>query len=210
MAETAGRRERQSAQTRHEILDAARRLFASQGYSRTSVAAVAKEAGVSVQTIYDSVGGKAALVRGLNDWIDGEAGVGPIAARIPQATTGRELLDVAVSICRGINERCDDLIRVLDSAAAADPALAAVREEGLRRHRDGIARMCGRLEQLGELRPGMSAKAAAAVVAPLTDTPVARTFVHDHGWTWEAWHEWTLETLCRLVLHHDENVGGHA
>lgn len=198
--EAAGRRERQAAQTRRDILDAARRLFADQGYSRTSVAAVAKQAGVSVQTIYDSVGGKPALVRALNDWIDVEAEVPATAARLGTATSGEEILEVAVSICHHINERCDDIVRALESAATADPALAVVRDEGLRRHRAGVARMCAALDELGELRPGLSADAAAALVAPLTDTPVARTFVHDHGWTWEQWHAWTVETLASLVL----------
>ena len=39
-------------QTRRESLEAARRLFAERGYVGTSVADIAAEAGVAVQTIY--------------------------------------------------------------------------------------------------------------------------------------------------------------
>ena len=70
-----GRRAVQAEQTRLEILGAARRQFALHGYAATSVKDIATEAGVSVQTVYDSVGSKAELVRRLNDLIDAEAGV---------------------------------------------------------------------------------------------------------------------------------------
>src|SRR3954464_5690405 len=73
------RRDRQAQLTRNEILDAARRLFAERGYSRTSVRDIAEAAGVSAQTVYDSVGSKQAIVGRLNDLLDREAGVGEIA-----------------------------------------------------------------------------------------------------------------------------------
>src|SRR5262245_37127360 len=77
-----GRRAVQAEQTRRDILEAARRRFAAQGYAATSLKDVASDAGVSVQTLYDSIGTKADLVRRLNDLMDAEANVGEIAATI--------------------------------------------------------------------------------------------------------------------------------
>src|SRR3954465_8667413 len=71
-------RERQAQLTRDEILGSARRLFAEQGYSRTSVRDIAEAAGVSSQTVYDSIGSKQAIVARLNDLIDVEAGIADI------------------------------------------------------------------------------------------------------------------------------------
>src|SRR6476646_1016117 len=68
-------RERQAQLTRDEILRAARRLFAERGYSRTSVRDIAVAAGVSAQTVYDSIGTKQVLVDRLNDLIRVEASV---------------------------------------------------------------------------------------------------------------------------------------
>src|SRR6516225_1335828 len=76
------RREVAAAETRREILRAARRLFAAHGYSGTSLQQIAEESGVAVQTIYSSVGSKAALVLALNDLIDEEAGVAQLAAGV--------------------------------------------------------------------------------------------------------------------------------
>ena len=73
-------RARHAQRTQEEILAAARRLFAERGYARTSVRDIAAAAGVSAQTVYDSVGSKQALVARLNDLIDEEAGIGAIVA----------------------------------------------------------------------------------------------------------------------------------
>ncbi|HMK12380.1 MAG TPA: TetR family transcriptional regulator, partial [Acidimicrobiales bacterium] len=75
-----GRRALQAEQTRQDILQAARQLFAAKGYAATSLKDVAGAAGVSVQTLYDSIGNKAELVRRLNDLIDSETDVGEVAA----------------------------------------------------------------------------------------------------------------------------------
>ena len=56
------KRERQARQTREQIVEAARRLFARDGFTKTTVEAIAREAGVSAQTVYASVGSKRAIV----------------------------------------------------------------------------------------------------------------------------------------------------
>ena len=56
------RRAEQAKATRRAILDAARRLFLSNGYGTTSIRAIAEEAGVAVQTVYAVFGNKRQLV----------------------------------------------------------------------------------------------------------------------------------------------------
>ena len=60
-------RSEQTALTRRRILDAAGTLFAANGYLGTTVAAVAAAADVSVQTVYNVVGNKAALLKNVYD-----------------------------------------------------------------------------------------------------------------------------------------------
>ena len=57
----------QAGLTRRRILDAAERLLLERGYGEMTVAALADAAGVSAQTIYNSVGAKAAVVKALYD-----------------------------------------------------------------------------------------------------------------------------------------------
>src|SRR5262245_33435436 len=124
------RRALQAEQTRAEILSAARRLFASNGYSATSVKDIAGEAGVSVQTLYDSVGSKRDMVRRLNDLIDSEARVGEIAMRIPTETDPLEVARVPALITRRIVDRCSDILRASLDASRAEHELREVLEEG--------------------------------------------------------------------------------
>src|SRR6059058_551864 len=95
-----GRRERQAQLTRGEILGAARRLFAERGYTRTSVRDIAEAAGVSAQTVYDSIGSKQALVARLNDLIDEEAGIAQIAQAVSQSTDPLQVVATPAKITR--------------------------------------------------------------------------------------------------------------
>jgi len=194
------RRATQALQTRQEILATARGLFASNGYSGTSVAQIAAAAGVSVQTIYDSLGSKRAIVLALNDLIDEEGDVRALASAIPTSTDPIELLRIAATISRNINERCGDIVAALFSAAAVETEMREVRDESRRRHRAGIARLTHRLAALEALRGDLDAETAADVIAAMTDPQVARTFVGEYGWTWDRWQEWTEAALIRLVL----------
>ena len=54
-------RSEHAAATRSRVLRAARILFARNGYSATTIAALAEEAGVAAQTLYSAFGSKAAI-----------------------------------------------------------------------------------------------------------------------------------------------------
>ena len=197
---STSRRDRRAAETRREILDAARRLFAEHGYAGTSMAQIAAAAEVSVQTIYDSVGSKATLVAALNDRIDEEGDVAALAGRIPTATDGRQLLEVPVAICRNINERAGDIAGVVFGTGTGEPAMEALRAEGLRRHHEGCAFLAARLAEVGALRDGLDVAETGDVIAGMTHPSLARAFVLEYGWSWQRWHDWTLDTLVTLLL----------
>ena len=58
-----------STQKRAAILTAARELFLSDGFDRTSVDAVAARAGVSKRTVYDYFGDKQTLLQAVVDGV---------------------------------------------------------------------------------------------------------------------------------------------
>src|SRR5690349_19724964 len=61
------RRSRQAAQTRSEILTATVELFGTNGWSGTTLAAIAAKADVAVETIYAGFGSKKGLLRAALD-----------------------------------------------------------------------------------------------------------------------------------------------
>jgi len=198
-----GRRAIQAEQTRVEILRAARRQFARNGYAATSVKEIATEAGVSVQTVYDSVGSKADLVRRLNDLIDIEAQVGEIAMTVPTTTDALALVRIPAMITRRIVERCGDILRTCVDGARAEPDLAPVVDEGGRRHRAGARAVTERLAALGTLDGGLSVEDATVSIATLADHRVALVLLDDHGYTLDAVEEWIATTTARAVLRRD-------
>ncbi len=197
------RRDVQASETRRHIVEAARQLFAAQGYAGTSVAEIAKRAQVSVQTIYDSVGSKSALVVALNDLIDEEGGVRELVGHMSQTTHPTELIRLSVAITRSINERCADIVSAIYSAASTEPEMRGVRDESRRRHREGIGRLTKRLESMGALRADRGVDECADVIAGMTDPQVVRTFVFEYGWSWQQWDDWTVDAIAVLVLRAD-------
>jgi len=194
------RRREQAAETRRRIVGAARRLFAARGFSVTTVAELAQEAGVASQTVYAVFGGKRGLIGALVDLIDEESDVPALASRAMRSTDPDEVLALAVRIPRSIVERSGDLIAALASAAAIDEVAAAALGSGGARHDRGFARIVGRLAELHALRPGVDPAEAAAVFATLTSDQTFRHLVERHAWDLDACEAWMRETLATLYL----------
>jgi AcrR family transcriptional regulator len=76
--DASGRREA-AEQTRLRVLHAARDLFAERGYAGTSVTAIARSAGVSVDTLYATIGRKPQLLLAVHD-MELAGGGSPVAA----------------------------------------------------------------------------------------------------------------------------------
>jgi AcrR family transcriptional regulator len=199
-AQRPNRREVAAADTRREILRAARRLFAERGFAGASVQQIAEESGVAVQTIYSSVGSKTALLLALNNLIDEEASVAGLAAGLLAETDPPQLIAQGVHLTRQLNERCGDLIRVLLSAEPAEPEAAAAVADGMRRHEHGASRIAQRLAALGALRAGTTPERATAVLSMMTSPANWRQLTQGAGWTFDEAEAWLSASLAQLLL----------
>jgi AcrR family transcriptional regulator len=197
------RREVAAAETRREILRAARRLFARHGFAGTSVQQIAEEAGVAVQTIYSSVGSKSALVLALADLIEEEADAPRLNAEISQLADPRQVIATGVHLTRQLNEHSGDILGVMGSAAPAEPDAAAVVAEGMRRHELGADQAARRLADLGALAPGMTTEKAAAVLSLMTAPASWSQLTQRSGWSFGEAETWLTASLTVLLLDND-------
>jgi AcrR family transcriptional regulator len=128
------RRERAEAErgeTRSRVLEAAARLFADQGYTKTTVGEIALAAGAAVQSVYNVADGKAGLLHMVVDRaIAGDdlpllVQDRPIVAAIAaEADPERQVRLIADAICE-IQERSAPVQIAYREAAAVDSTIAA-------------------------------------------------------------------------------------
>ena len=124
------RRAAASAQTRLEIVRAAKELFEERGWAGTTVPAVAIGAGVSTKTVEALYGTKAALLRASVDYaISGDLVAVPMpqresVARMERAPSAVAMLDLYAAHVTSINARSARLAGAVEHAAAADPVIA--------------------------------------------------------------------------------------
>jgi AcrR family transcriptional regulator len=203
-SETSGTRrtlrQRRAQLTHDEILAAARRLFAERGYARATVRDIADAAGVSAQTVYDSVGSKQQLVGRLNDLIDHEAGIEAIAAEAARSGDVRQIAASSARITRSILEHCGDIVRALVTGAAAEPDLQVPLDEGQRRHLAGAHQTVGHLDRLGVLRAELALAEAADTLAAVSDVRHALLLHDSYGWSLDRIEQWIAWTSRELLL----------
>jgi AcrR family transcriptional regulator len=199
MVGPSNRRVAAAEATRRQILETARRLFVAQGYAASSIQQIAAEAGVAVQTIYSSVGGKAALVLALNDDLDDDAEIGRRARQMGEQNDPLALLAAAVDLTRVLNERGRDLLQVLLSAAPAEPDVARAVADGMERHRQGAERVAARLAAMGALAGGQDARSAATALGLMT-APASWRQLTEGGMSFDQAGTWVLDSLTRLLL----------
>jgi AcrR family transcriptional regulator len=156
------RREQQAAATRRAVLLAARELFVTQGYPDTTVAAVARRAGVSVDTLYASVGRKPELLLAVHDMVLGSADE-PVQAeqrdyvRAVRAATGAhaKLRTYAEALGRLLPTTVP-LAEALRVAAQGDPECRKVWDGLNARRAANMVLLARDLRSTGELREDLS------------------------------------------------------
>lgn len=194
-------RERHAAVTRSAILDAARRLFAEQGFAATAVRPIAEEAGVAVQTLYSTFGSKQGLLLALVDTVREQARSQELGQRMDETDDPRELVGLAARIRRQVMELGGDIVATFREGAAGDPEVRAAYEVGQRRTREGVGRLCSRLEAVGALRPGLTHKLAVDQVVAMFSAEIYQELTGPHsGWTPDEYERWLAERLTEILL----------
>ena len=199
-----------AAATREEILKAARRLFGERGYSQTAISDIAEEAGVSVPTIYASVGQKQAIVIALIGFVDQSIGGAEARQKILTEEDPMVLLRTGARVMRSLDENFGDILRTLRSAAESEPAVAEARLRARGFHKGASQRIAERLETLGALRTGVSRDAAAGLIWLLTDSESFDRLKREMGWTYDQAETWLVEALAQAVLAPIRSTGSRA
>jgi len=180
-------RQAQARRNRQAILDAAQRQFLEGGYAATTIAAVAAEAGVSVETIYKAFGGKPGLVRAIYD--RGLVGREPVPAYQradelrERETDPRTIMRNWGRIAGEVHSMVSPIERLVRAAAASDPEMAALLQAHHDR-REARARHHARfLRERGYLRQGVTLGQATDILWTCTSDELYDLLVTQRGWS---------------------------
>ncbi|MGW0611425.1 TetR/AcrR family transcriptional regulator [Streptomyces sp. NPDC002788] len=194
------RRTAQAQQTRADIARAALRLFVSQGWAATTVRDVAREAGVSVPTVYAAYGSKSGLARALADAADLSADVPQLLAELESPTTdpARQLAAMARHD-RRLYERACGVITLVREAGRFEPELATLYDDSRRRGDLTRVQVISSWPP-GVLRPGLDVPSAVDVYAALCNIDVYTVLTGERGWSPDRVEEWWCGALVRELL----------
>lgn len=191
--------------TQRVIVEAAARLFQESGYQATSMTAIAREAGVAVQTIYNAVGSKRdVLSRVLDFAAAGDEAPRAVPAfmqeRTENATDGRAIVAQIVEFWRGALPRTAPVLGIIRQGAALDPEVAALEVQRAEQRLGNYGRAARLLAERGLLRPGLDEDEAAAIIFAVGHPDLYRFLVTDHGWSSDRWVAWVSGTLESALL----------
>lgn len=200
------RRREQAAATRREILAAARLLFERDGYAATTMAAIAREAGVALKTVYVAFETKSGLLRALwNLLLRGDEDDVPINDRrwyqevLAEPDAERQLRLGAHNACL-VKQRVGPVFGVIRSAATSDPDIAALWQRIQTEFHDNQRRVVASVAEKGALRPELDVDRATDILWTLNHPDVWLLLVGERGWTPEAFEAWFADAACAQLL----------
>ena len=199
-------RDEQARRTRRAIVAAAHDLFVAQGYAATTIDGIAEAAHVSRRTVFNSVGGKAALLKLTLDWAvagDDEPiamADRPAVKAIRAEPDPRKALMLWVQTVSGVAARIAPIGEVLTAAADVDPAAAELLAEASRNRLFGATAFVRYLASLDGLADGLTEQRAADLCWALMDGHLYRLLVAQRSWSTADFNRWLSDSLAATLL----------
>jgi AcrR family transcriptional regulator len=200
------RRQEQARQTRRAVLEAAHRLFVEQGYAKTTMAEVAGEVGVSVETVYKAFGNKPGLVKAVFDVaVVGDDEPIPmvqreLVQRIEAEPDAREKLRIYGEHLVTTGARTAAILLVVRAAAATDDGAAELWEQLQAERLTGMTAFAKHLDEGGHLRKDVSAAEARDVVWTHNSVEMWDLLVIQRGWSAKRFGTWVGRQLIAALL----------
>jgi AcrR family transcriptional regulator len=200
------RRADQAADTRETVIAAARQQFIAAGWQGTTIAGVARAAGVSNETIYAVFGNKQALLRAVLERAvrRTEPAVPLLEQAGPQAIAAagdqRAQITLFAEDITGVLGNVAELMAVVRMAATTDAELAALYRSLHDGRRRNLAFVAKALLDKGPLRHGMDGEAATALLWRLASPELFLLMTETEGITRTAYADWLATALADALL----------
>lgn len=198
-------RQRQAAETRLRVVEAAVALFSRQGYPATTFAQLAEEAGVSVKTVQEH-GPKSALLRAAVEFasfgIEGETDF--FATDLGQATlqvqSPGELATMSGEVMLAVNEPSAGLWMTVLAASLGDEELSGYHAEMLASIRGQVTHVLRYVDDRGWLRSDVPFDDLVEAFCVITCVETYVRFVQHDAKSPEQYKAFVARTVRETIL----------
>jgi AcrR family transcriptional regulator len=194
----------QAAQTRSEILRAAKKLFQTDGYDRVTINALAKVAEVSMPTIYAIFKSKRGVLQSL---IDDALPAEQFEALVDDSMhekSPRKRLGITAKLARKIYDAERELMDILRGASVVAPEFKELEQERERRRYERQGEYVKKLMKDKCLAKELTLPKARDILWTLTGRDMYRLLVIEKGWTSDEYEKWLSELLVKSLLDIDK------
>jgi AcrR family transcriptional regulator len=201
----SSRRREQARETRQRVLHVAHDLFVEQGYGRTTIAEVARTAGVSSETIYATFKNKATLLHRVWDVTIGGDDHEVVFHERPEIRAIRAEPDLArrfmmhARMSTATARRMWPFANAVHASSGAEESAAEMLAEMDRQRYEGMGVMAAEAAATGQL--AVSEQECRDLVWATTDGLLWHRLVEVRGWTDEQYADWLgrmwIATLVR-------------
>jgi AcrR family transcriptional regulator len=184
------------------MIKAAYRRFSDQGYAATTMAQIADDAGVAVQTVYFAFHTKPALLsRAVDFAVLGEDEPLPpesqpwYRAMVAEPDLTEAIRDFVDGVGL-LTQRVIPIERAARVAADGDPETKRVLDVHAGWRAEGFRGALEILRSKRDLAPGVSLERATDLLLLLVGTDAYAYLVDDRGWSHAEWVDWTAKVVA--------------
>ena len=197
-------RQAQAARNRDAILDIAKNRFLADGYAATTMASLAADAGVAVDTVHKAFGGKVGLARAIFE--RGLAGEGVISAPQRSDSMQNSEPDPRVVVHRWgvfsteVAPLIAPIYLLIREASAVDPEMATLLADSQQQRRERMRHNARTLADRGHLREGVTLETATDVLWTYSSPELYELLVTNCGWDVAQYGRFLGDALSAALL----------
>jgi AcrR family transcriptional regulator len=193
-------RRAQALVKRHIILAAAKRLFASKGFDKTTIDGIAAAARVSAPTVYALFKSKEGI---LKESINATVLSNRYRSLVDEAAScddPGQALKISAHIARTVHDAEESEIGLIRGASLMSPELRELAAEVERVRYERQQFVVLRLEKENLLAGTLDVSHARDVLWSLTSREIYRMLVLERGWSSDEYETWLGKTLVQMLI----------
>lgn len=193
-------RNTQAAQTRARILDAAKTLFAQEGFECATIEKIAHNADVSIPTIYLLFQSKRGILRELMDQVLPTDQFNELVEQSKLEKCPKKRLCISAKIARHMYDAEKAQMNVFRDASILAPEFKELeKEKELRRYHRQKVTIDAMIEE-NSLSKTLDAAKARDILWAFTGRDLYRMLVVEQGWTSNEYEKWISKMLINALV----------